>query len=116
MYETNDLFVLLVTELQSNHEVVREILPTLSRLAVRNEFCQRIVELGGLKFAIDVLLNFYDSKELVENSFVLIKALAGNDDVKREVAKNGGIPLIVSALDRHKVSIQSPFIYVVFCL
>ena len=84
--------------------MVKEILPTLSRLAVRNEFCQRVVELGGLKFVMEVMIHHYDDKELAEKSFFLIKALAGNDDVKREVAKIGGIPLIVTTLDRHKVT------------
>ena len=72
---------------------------------MRNEFCQRIVELGGLKFVSNILFTHYDDKELVESSFFLIKALAGNDDVKKEVPKVDGIQLITAALDRHKVSI-----------
>jgi len=102
--QENGLEVLtsLLIELKENHEVVKEILLTLSRLAVRNEFCQRVVELGGLKFVMEVMIHHYDDKELAEKSFFLIKALAGNDDVKREVAKIGGIPLIVTTLDRHK--------------
>ncbi len=83
--------------------MIAELLPTLSRLAVRNEFCQKIVEDGGLRFVVDVLVKYYDDKELVESSFFLIKALAGNDDVKREVSKGNAIPLIAAALDRHKV-------------
>lgn len=80
-----------------------ELLSTLSRLAVRNEFCQRIVELDGLRFVVDVLVKHYDNKELVESSFFFIKAIAGNDDVKREVNKINAIPVIAAALNRHKV-------------
>ena len=70
---------------------------------MRNEFCQKIVDCGGLQFVVDVLVKYYDDRELIESSFFLIKALAGNDDVKREVGKGNGIPLITAALDRHKV-------------
>ena len=97
------LFFSPSSEFEAQKEVIGELMPTLSRLAVRNEFCQKIVELGGLRFVVDVLVKYYDDKELVESSFVLIKALAGNDDVKREVNKGNAIPLITAALDRHKV-------------
>lgn len=52
---------------------------------------------------MDVLAKYYDDKELVESSFFLIKSLAGNDDVKREVSKGNAVPLIAAALGRHKV-------------
>ena len=90
-------------EFEAEQSVISELLPTLSRLAVRNEFCQRIVELGGLQFVMDVLAKYYDDKDLVESSFFLIKSLAGNDDVKREVSKGNAVPLIAAALGRHKV-------------
>lgn len=99
------VFFFLCEEFEAHKAVIGELLPTLSRLAVRNEFCQKVVELGGLSFVVDVLMKYYDDKELVESSFFLIKALAGNDDVKREVNKGNAIPLIVAALDRHKVNL-----------
>lgn len=52
---------------------------------------------------MDVLAKYYEDKELVESSFFLIKSLAGNDDVKREVSKGNAVPLIAAALGRHKV-------------
>ena len=96
------LFVIFI-EFEAEKAVIAELMPTLSRLAVRNEFCQKIVELGGLQFVVDVLDKYYDDKELVESSFFLIKSLAGNDDVKRAVTKGNAIPLIAASLDRHKV-------------
>ncbi|XP_046441545.1 armadillo repeat-containing protein 6-like [Daphnia pulex] len=97
-----ELLTSLLTEFQTEKTVISELLPTLSRLAVRNEFCQKIVELGGLEFVMDVLAKYYEDKELVESSFFLIKSLAGNDDVKREVSKGNAVPLIAAALGRHK--------------
>ncbi|TRY92181.1 hypothetical protein DNTS_014321, partial [Danionella cerebrum] len=40
--------------------VLSELCATLSRLAVRNEFCQDIVELGGLKLMISLLADSMD--------------------------------------------------------
>ena len=98
------LFIIVfVTEFEAEKAVIAELLPTLSRLAVRNEFCQKIVELGGLQFVVDVLDKYYEDKQLVESSFNLIKSLAGNDDVKRAVTKGNAIALITTSLDRHKV-------------
>lgn len=97
-----ELLTSLLTEFQTEKTVINELLPTLSRLAVRNEFCQKIVELGGLEFVMDVLSKYYDDKDLVESSFFLIKSLAGNDDVKREVSKGNAVPLITAALGRHQ--------------
>lgn len=96
------LFLIFI-EFEAEKAVISELMPTLSRLAVRNEFCQKIVELGGLQFVVDVLDKYHDDKELVESSFFLIKSLAGNDDVKRAVTKGNAIPLIAASLDRHKV-------------
>ena len=96
-------YSLFFIEFEAEKAVIAELMPTLSRLAVRNEFCQKIVELGGLQFVVDVLDKYYDDKELVESSFFLIKSLAGNDDVKRAVTKGNAIPLIAASLDRHKV-------------
>ena len=102
---------LVFLEFQTEKTVISELLPTLSRLAVRNEFCQKIVELGGLEFVMDVLAKYYEDKELVESSFFLIKSLAGNDDVKREVSKGNAVPLIAAALGRHKVHNHLSFFF-----
>lgn len=43
-----------------NMPVLSELCATLSRLAVRNEFCQDIVDLGGLKFMMTLLADSLD--------------------------------------------------------
>lgn len=40
-----------------NPSVLSELCSTLSRLAVRNEFCQEIVDLGGLGILVTLLAN-----------------------------------------------------------
>ncbi|KAM4552705.1 armadillo repeat-containing protein 6 isoform 2-T4 [Odontesthes bonariensis] len=84
-----------------NSSVLSELCATLSRLAVRNEFCQDICDLGGLKFMMTLLADSYESAELVRQVLSAIRAVAGNDDVKDAVVNAGGVQLIVIAMNRH---------------
>ncbi|CAN9503465.1 unnamed protein product [Ophioblennius macclurei] len=84
-----------------NTSVLSEICGTLSRLAVRNEFCQDICDLGGLKLMMTLLANSYESAELVRQVLSAIRAVAGNDDVKDAVVNAGGVQLVVIAMNRH---------------
>uniref|UniRef100_UPI0037E6FD06 armadillo repeat-containing protein 6 n=1 Tax=Semicossyphus pulcher TaxID=241346 RepID=UPI0037E6FD06 len=81
--------------------VLSELCATLSRLAVRNEFCQDICDLGGLKLIMTLLADSYESPELVRQVLCAIRAVAGNDDVKDAVVNAGGVQLIVIAMNRH---------------
>ncbi|CAJ1072081.1 armadillo repeat-containing protein 6 [Xyrichtys novacula] len=81
--------------------VLSELCATLSRLAVRNEFCQDICDLGGLKLMMTLLADSYETPELVRQVLSAIRAIAGNDDVKDAVVNAGGVQLIVIAMNRH---------------
>ncbi|KAK7945723.1 hypothetical protein WMY93_001451 [Mugilogobius chulae] len=85
----------------NNTSVLSEVCATLSRLAVRNEFCQDICDLGGLKLIMTLLADNYESQELVRQVLSAIRAIAGNDDVKDAVVHAGGVQLIVIAMNRH---------------
>ncbi|XP_070701487.1 armadillo repeat-containing protein 6 [Pempheris klunzingeri] len=84
-----------------NTSVLSELCATLSRLAVRNEFCQDICDLGGLKLMMTLLADSYESPELVRQVLSAIRAVAGNDDVKDAVVNAGGVQLTVIAMNRH---------------
>lgn len=84
-----------------NSSVLSELCATLSRLAVRNEFCQDICDLGGLKFMMTLLADSYESPDLVRQVLSAIRAVAGNDDVKDVVVSAGGVQLVVIAMNRH---------------
>ncbi|KAM9790229.1 armadillo repeat-containing protein 6 [Syngnathus typhle] len=86
---------------KDNSSVLSELCAALSRLAVRNEFCQDICDLGGLKLMMTLLADSYESSELVRQVLSAIRAVAGNDDVKDAVVKAGGVQLIVIAMNRH---------------
>jgi len=90
-----------LTKFASDLEVLNLCLAALANLSVRNEYCQEVVDEGGLKFLHDILVKHTEEVELVTRSLTLVKVLAGNDQVKGDVAKSGGIPLIIAAINKH---------------
>ena len=85
----------------SDCKVLEECLNGLRSLAVRNEYCQEVVDQGGLKFLQQILVTYPEVAEVVSRSLQVVKALAGNDKVKTEAGREGIVPLIVTAMDRH---------------
>lgn len=96
----------LLTGLLAKHKkdkgVVGDLMITLAALIVRNEFCQEVEDAGGLKFVLDVMIDYPDSEKLNWQALKLLKALAGNDAVKSHIVISGSAPLIVSAVSRMK--------------
>ncbi|CAH1254616.1 ARMC6 [Branchiostoma lanceolatum] len=78
-----------------------DICLTLSRLAVRNEFCQAIVDLGGLDLVLNAMRENVRHQALASRGISLLKAIAGNDDVKTKIVQAGGMELIITALNIH---------------
>ncbi|XP_045455010.1 armadillo repeat-containing protein 6 homolog [Melitaea cinxia] len=76
--------------------IVCALLQTTAALLVRHELCARVrAALGPL------LAAHYDDAHVAHHAARLITALAGNDDVKRELVKTGLVPIVVSLLRRH---------------
>lgn len=55
------VFLCSIADHLENTPVLSELCATLSRLAVRNEFCQDICDLGGLKLIMTLLADSYES-------------------------------------------------------
>ncbi|XP_015987878.1 armadillo repeat-containing protein 6 isoform X1 [Rousettus aegyptiacus] len=89
-----------------NPSVLSELCSTLSRLAVRNEFCQEVVDLGGLSILVALLANCSDHQDLVKQVLSALRAIAGNDDVKDAIIRAGGTESIVATMTRHLASPQ----------
>uniref|UniRef100_A0A8C5WGW0 Armadillo repeat containing 6 n=1 Tax=Leptobrachium leishanense TaxID=445787 RepID=A0A8C5WGW0_9ANUR len=89
-----------------NTVVLSEICGTVSRLCVRNEFCQDVVDLGGLNFMVALLADCIDHQDLVKQVLSALRALAGNDDVKDAIVNTGGTDLIVLSVSRHLSNAQ----------
>ncbi|XP_021074475.1 armadillo repeat-containing protein 6 [Mus pahari] len=89
-----------------NPGVLSELCSTLSRLAVRNEFCQEVIDLGGLGILVTLLADCNDHQDLVKQVLSALRAIAGNDDVKDAIVRAGGTESIVAAMTRHLASPQ----------
>lgn len=61
------VFAGLVAAHLDDTAVLSELCATLSRLAVRNEFCQDICDLGGLKFMMTLLADSFESQVADQN-------------------------------------------------
>ncbi|XP_036306216.1 armadillo repeat-containing protein 6 [Pipistrellus kuhlii] len=89
-----------------NPSVLSELCSTLSHLTVRNEFCQEVVDLGGLGILVALLANCNSHQDLVKQVLSALRAIAGNDDVKDAIVRAGGTESIVAAMTRHLASPQ----------
>ncbi|XP_031847167.1 armadillo repeat-containing protein 6 homolog [Nomia melanderi] len=94
----------LMSKYRKDKGVVGDVMITLAALIVRNEFCQEVEDAGGLKFVTDVMVDYPDSEKLNWQALKLLKALAGNDDVKSNIITSGCGLLIVSVISRMKDS------------
>nr|XP_013002985.1 armadillo repeat-containing protein 6 isoform X2 [Cavia porcellus] len=90
----------------SNPGILGELCSTLARLAVRNEFCQEVVDLGGLDVLVTLLASCNDHQDLVKQVLSALRAIAGNDDVKDAIVRAGGTEAIVAAMTQHLASPQ----------
>ncbi len=71
---------------------------------MRNEYCQTVaIEEEGLKSLLSLLLNPDQSKAVVRESLRLIKTLAGNDNVKKEIQSSGGISVVINSVTKNMV-------------
>ncbi|CAL1527713.1 unnamed protein product [Lymnaea stagnalis] len=86
----------------NNPPVLAELFLTLGCLAVRDEFCQEVMDRGGVHFIINAFKSALKDKAIVRQALIVLKALAGNDEVKYEIAKLGGVELVVMAMITHQ--------------
>ena len=76
------------------------LLSVLGSLTVRNEYCQAVVDQGMLKAILDLLAKEGQDRNIIKESLKLLKVLAGNDNVKQEIASlNGFAPVLNSILN-----------------
>ncbi|KAH3741550.1 armadillo repeat-containing protein 6-like [Dreissena polymorpha] len=82
--------------------VQAELFNTVSKLVVRDEFCQEVKDLGGLDLILKSFHANITHKGIVKQALVVLKALAGNDDIKVAIVKAGGVPLVLAAMTQHQ--------------
>ncbi|GLH06188.1 Armadillo repeat-containing protein 6-like protein [Gryllus bimaculatus] len=99
----------LLKKYKSEKEVVGEVILTLSAVIVRNEYCEKLLDIRegeSLSYILDVFVNFPDSEKLNRQCMRLLKVLAGSDKVKGEIIKAGAASIIVMAMTRLRQSAQ----------
>ncbi|KAJ0171700.1 hypothetical protein K1T71_012463 [Dendrolimus kikuchii] len=80
--------------------LVSELMLTIASLLVRHELCKMVSECG-LEMLFIILADNYDNVGVIQQADKLITALAGHDDVKRDLVKSGIVPVIIASLSRH---------------
>jgi len=108
------------TEENSNAKVAAEVFKTLSQLCQRDEFCREVVELGVLDYALPALQRYGDSEPVAHSGCSLLRAVAGNDEVKKIIGKRGGIGIIIDTMEQQlkseKVAEQGSAAMAALCL
>ena len=80
---------------------------TLSRLAVRNEFCQEICDKGGLRFVLKSIAEKHLTNTLLlKSALSLLKSICNNDQVRYEATKLGVIDLLKTILLKYSLDAQ----------
>ncbi|KAB0804035.1 hypothetical protein PPYR_01005 [Photinus pyralis] len=94
----------LLTKTETDEPLVGDLLSTISALLVRTEFCKIVEEAGGLEAIKHAMVVFQDQDKIMRQYFKVLKALAGNDEVKIRIIQNGLAPLLIASLDSNKNS------------
>ena len=74
-------------------------------MCVRNEYCQLVSDKNGLITLFELLVDPDQKQQIVKESLILLKSLAGNDNVKNDIRASKGIGIIVDAVSKNVVSI-----------
>ena len=83
------------------------LMTSLRSLTVRNEYCQKLADVGMLDLVFDLL-----SEEprlgahLIKEALLLLKTMAGNDNIKNDIRQSQRIGVIVPLLSAHIVSLS----------
>ena len=78
-------------------------LSCLSSLSVRNEYCQLVSEKNGLTILFELLVDPDQKPQIIKESLILLKTVAGNDNVKNDIRASKGIGIIVDAILKNLV-------------
>jgi hypothetical protein len=90
-----------------NEETLASIMLTVSKLAVRNEFCQEICDKGGLRFVLTSLEEKHlKNIALLKSALSLLKSICNNDQVKHEATKSNAIGLLKEVLFKYNANPQ----------
>lgn len=94
-------FVNALEEHYHDPTVAKEVTSTLSKLMVRNEYCQEFVDLGGFDVLKNMVLSHTSNMGVVKHCIDLLQAISRNDDVKIHLMKNGVVEMLLPVLEKY---------------
>ena len=86
------------------------LLSCLSSLTVRNEYCQLVSDIG-LQQVFHLLLQPEQNNNVLKEVLSVLKTLAGNDNVKKDICISQKLPAVIATLSSHLVSEKSSPIF-----
>lgn len=89
-----------------NRDLLSKLCGTLAHLTVRNNYCQEVVDLGGLALLETLLATCGDHQDLARQVLNVLRAMACNDAVKDAIVRAGATESIVATMTRHLASPQ----------
>lgn len=95
------LILELCKDYNKDASILKDLFVTLSRLLVRTEFCQQILDLGGIPFLLSAFRENLDNAAICQQVMVVLKHLAGNDIVKEAIITDGAMDIIVAAMTKY---------------
>lgn len=98
------LIIDLCKDFPEKPEVMSELFATISKLVVRNEFCQAVMDMGGIHLILSAFQDSIANKDIAKQALSVTKALAGNDNVKEAVVQSGGVQVILAAMTKHQAN------------
>lgn len=105
---------------EADPKTAAELFKTLSQLATRDEFCKSIVDFGCLDYVLPALARFNSNESVAHSGCTLLRAVSGNDEVKKIIGDRGGIGIIVDTmqaqLKSEKVAEQGSAAFAALCL
>jgi len=76
-------------------DALAEMLGLLARLCIKDEYCKKFVDAGGLDTLLPIMQSQLNDKAVARASCQLIKALCGVDDIKDTVCSSPLMQLII---------------------
>eukprot|EP00002_Diphylleia_rotans_P015836 TRINITY_DN3067_c0_g1_i1.p1 TRINITY_DN3067_c0_g1~~TRINITY_DN3067_c0_g1_i1.p1 ORF type:complete len:470 (-),score=99.48 TRINITY_DN3067_c0_g1_i1:35-1444(-) len=87
-----------------DEELTVDACNTLSKVAIRNDICELIRLKGGIIVVLRLLTRESSRPDIVRYCSIALKALAGNDDCKREICENEGLFILLQIIQQHSAT------------
>jgi len=103
-YGTLAIIAKIMTKYQEDMEAMPIILSCLATTCLRQENNDVLVKNNLVPISVELLQKHMDNKPVAENAIQMVAALAQSDEPKKEIGQGNGLPLLLTALDKYRLS------------